>query len=128
MRRTKGERDAVRQLRNRRAKGTRATPPAGCGPSLRAPTLRIRWDKVGRSVLLVVLVVVVGLYVQQALAYSRCAARPTSSTRSSPADRAGLRLQRESGRSKIRRRSADARALGMVRPGERTYVLTGLPT
>ena len=45
------------------------TPPRPRRVSRTAPLRRVRWDRVGRVGLLVVLAVVAGLYVQQALAY-----------------------------------------------------------
>jgi len=100
-------------------------PPAR--PATAAP-LRIRWDRVGRVALLVVLVIVAALYVQQALAYFSARAQ---------ADRQHaivVRLERENA-GLIRQQRAlndpativlDARRLGMVRPGERPYVISGL--
>lgn len=95
----------------------------------RAPLVRVRWDRVGRIGLLVVLAVVLGLYVQHALSYF--------ATRSQADAQHALvqQLAREN-RALERQQSAlnqpatiirDARALGMVRQGERPYVITGLP-
>jgi cell division protein FtsB len=84
---------------------------------------------VGRVLLLVVLAVVVGLYVQQALAYL--------SVRSEASHQLAIvhRLTREN--ATLTREQAslndpariqrDARALGMVLPGERPYAVTGVP-
>jgi cell division protein FtsB len=82
---------------------------------------------VGRVVLLVVLAVVLGLYVQQGLAYL--------SVRSQ-ADQQGAAVKRLSRQNTqlAREESAlnnpativqKARALGMIKPGERPYVVTG---
>jgi cell division protein FtsB len=89
----------------------------------------VRWDRVGRIGLLVVLAVVAGLYVQHALAYL--------STRSQADAQLTIvhRLTRENARLVREQRALnnpatieqDARALGMVRTGERPYVVTGLP-
>ena len=90
---------------------------------------RVRWDRVGRISLLVVLTVVVGLYVKQGLSLL--------STHTQAAHQLSIvhKLSKENARLE-REQSAlndpatierDARALGMVRPGERPYVLTGLP-
>jgi cell division protein FtsB len=91
--------------------------------------MRVRWDRVGRIGLLVVLAVVVGLYVQQGLTLL--------STHSQAVQQLGIvhRLVRENAQLERRQRALndpttierDARALGMVRPGERPYVVTGLP-
>jgi cell division protein FtsB len=90
---------------------------------------RVRWDRVGRVGLLVVLCVVAGLYVQQALAYLAVRSQDNRQrvivhqlTRAN----ASLRAQQRalSDPATILR---DARALGMVRPGEHPYEVTGLP-
>jgi cell division protein FtsB len=84
---------------------------------------------VGRVGLLVVLTVVVGLYVQQALAYLSVhgqAARQSAIVKTLLRENAALsREQRSLNDPQTVER--DARALGMVRPGERPYVITGLP-
>ncbi|MGZ4269768.1 MAG: septum formation initiator family protein [Solirubrobacteraceae bacterium] len=89
----------------------------------------IRWDRISRLALLVVLVGIVGLYVGPARSYF--------STRAEVAHRNAevAQLKRENRRLRARRdalRNAgalerDARRLGMVRPGERSYVLKHLP-
>jgi cell division protein FtsB len=95
---------------------------------VRAP-LRIRWERVGRVVLLVVLVAVVGLYVQQGLAYLSVRSQANqqhSIVKQLSRQNAGLRQQQRqlNDPGTIVR---DARALGMVRPGERPYAVSGLP-
>jgi cell division protein FtsB len=94
----------------------------------RAPKLRVRWDRAGRVGLLIVLAVVVGLYVQHTLAYI--------STRSQADQQQSIvdRLQKQNSGLERQQKSLndpativrDARELGMVRPGERPYVITGL--
>ncbi len=94
-----------------------------------APLRRVRWDRVGRVGLLVVLAVVAGLYVQQALAYL--------SVRSQARQQHAIvqQLQRQNAALNAQQRSLkdpatvqrEARALGMVRMGEHPYVITGLP-
>lgn len=89
----------------------------------------MRWDRVGRVCLLIVLAVVMGVYVQDALSYF--------STRAQTGHQLTLvqRLTRENASLASQQRSLsdpatiqrDARALGMVRAGERPYVITGLP-
>ena len=79
--------------------------------------------------LLVVLAVVLGLYVQQGLAYL--------SVRSQANQQAAIvkQLARQNGQLERQQRSLnnpativqDARKLGMIKPGERPYVVTGLP-
>ena len=95
----------------------------------RALRERVRWDRVGRVSLLVVLCVVAGLYVQQALAYFAVrnqAAHQRAIVHQLTRDNAALRAQQRSlnDPATILR---DARALGMVRPGEHAYEVTGLP-
>lgn len=93
------------------------------------PRLRVRWERVGRYGLLVVLTIVVGLYVEHALAY-------VSTRGQADQQQAVVRsLQRQNAQLARAARSLsdpativhDARALGMVRPGERPYVISGLP-
>ena len=93
------------------------------------PLRRVRWDRVGRVGLLVVLAVVAGLYVQHALAYL--------SVRSQARQQQAIvqKLQRQNAALTAQQRSLknpatvqrEARALGMVRMGEHPYVITGLP-
>jgi cell division protein FtsB len=92
------------------------------------PRARIRWDRLGRTTLLIVLVIVAGLYVQHTLSYL--------STRSQTDEQVSIvrQLTRDNARLLRQQRALnnpatiaqDARALGMVRPGERPYVVTGL--
>jgi len=90
---------------------------------------RVRWDRVGRTGLLIVLAVVAGLYLQQAIEYlsTRSAANQQRATAVRIA-RENAVLHREQQQlgdpSTIKR---DARALGMVHSGERSYVVIGLP-
>jgi cell division protein FtsB len=111
-------------------------PPASSAARRPAPTtalgaaaLRVRWDRVGRTALLVLLFLV-------ALAYVGPARSLLSTWHESSAKRAQLQqLQREHEGLLRRARElrdpqtvqAEARRLGMVKPGERSYVVTGLP-
>ena len=109
-------------------------PPAGSTarrpPSpLGAAALRVRWDRVGRVALLLLLLVVAALYVGPAR--SLMAAWQDSNEK-----QAEVRaLEREHDALVRRARAlrdplvveAEARRLGMVRPGERPYVVSGLP-
>ena len=89
---------------------------------------RIRWDRVGRVCLLAVFAIVIGLYIQHALGY--LADRSQADQQAAVA----RRLQRDNARLAAQQQSLNdpatitraARALGMVRPGERPYVVTGL--
>ena len=90
---------------------------------------RVRWDRVGRVSLLLVLCVVAGLYVQRGVAYFSVHAQANQQraivqqlTRSN----ASLRAQQQS-LGEPSTILTDARALGMVRPGEHPYEVTGLP-
>jgi cell division protein FtsB len=83
----------------------------------------------GRVGLLVVLVVVAGLYVQHTLSYlSTRAQAQQQQAIVRRLTRANAALSRE---AKSLNNSVtiqqDARALGMVKAGERSYVITGLP-
>jgi cell division protein FtsB len=94
-----------------------------------AAAQHIRWDRVGRVALLCVLVGLVFLYVGPARSYV-AALGQASQTRG---DLHGL--QREHDRLEARKRAlaspavleAEARKLGYVKPGERPYVVEGLP-
>jgi cell division protein FtsB len=107
-----------------RAAAARRRPPAqplfGAG---------VRWDRVGRVALLIVLAGVVLLYVGPARSY-------WETWRESKAKQAELRrLEAEHARLLARRRELrepaslmrEARRLGMVRRGERAFVVQGLP-
>ena len=89
----------------------------------------VRWDRIGRVALLLVLGLILLLYVGPA--------RSSFSTwQTAKSKRAEVhRLERENARLRARRRAlndprtleAEARRLGMVRPGERPFVVDGLP-
>lgn len=102
-------------------------PPAAS--ALGAAALRVRWDRVGRLALLVLLLVVAALYVGPARSL-------LSAWQDSNGKQAQVReLQREHEALVRRARAlrdplvveAEARRLGMVRPGERPYVVSNLP-
>ncbi len=106
---------------------TRTQPPRPRRVPSRGPLLRLRWDRAGRIGLLVVLAIVVGLYVQHTLSYF--------STRAQAHGQEAIvdQLARENAQLLKQQRSLsdpativrDARALGMVRPNEIPYVITG---
>jgi predicted ribosomally synthesized peptide with SipW-like signal peptide len=89
----------------------------------------VRWDRVGRVALLIVLLAVAGLYVQHTLAYFSARAQANQQqaiVKRLTQENAALAEQQRSLASSatiVR----DARALGMVWQGERPYVVTGLP-
>lgn len=89
----------------------------------------LRWDRLGRTSLLVVLALVVAIGVQRTISFLSVKAQ---------ADRQQAIVQqllRDNARLAREQRSlnqpatiaADARRLGMVREGEHPYVVTGLP-
>jgi cell division protein FtsB len=97
--------------------------------TLRSPHLRIRWERVGRIGLLVVLAVVIGLYADHAVSYF--SARAQSDQQHAIVDH----LRRQNAYFERRRQAlqsmptilAQARRLGMVRPGEQPYAIIGKP-
>jgi len=109
---------------------TRTSPQARRRAAARRKPLRLRWEKIGRVALLVMLAVVVGLYVQRTLTYL--------SVRSQASQQLAIVQKLTRQNNKLSREAAalnnpatieqDARALGMVRPGERPYAVSGLPT
>jgi cell division protein FtsB len=97
--------------------------------ALGAAALRVRWDRVGRTALLLLLLLVGLLYVGPARSF-------VSTLHRSRAQEAQVQaLQREHARLLSQARelrkpatiAAEARRLGMVLPGERPYVVRGLP-
>ena len=89
----------------------------------------IRWDRVGRVALLIVLVGVVALYVGPAISFLH-------TYREAKARRGEVHaLQAENDRLRARRKALqnprklerEARRLGLVKPGERPFVVKGLP-
>jgi cell division protein FtsB len=90
---------------------------------------RIRWDRVGRVALLLVLLLLVYLYVGPVRSW-------WSTWQDSKAKRAEIvRLERENAALRARRAALqnpralerEARKMGMVRPDERPFVVRGLP-
>ena len=89
----------------------------------------ISWDRVGRLALLVTLVVILGLYVSPSLHW-------LTQSRTAGAQRQELRDLAREHRSLVRRArelrnpgalEREARRLGMVRQGERAFVIENLP-
>jgi cell division protein FtsB len=87
----------------------------------------VRWDRVGRLTLLIVLVVVLGLYVKQALAYFsvRSQADQQRATTLELARQNRKLVQEQQMLNDPAAIQREARALGMVRQGERPYVIMG---
>jgi cell division protein FtsB len=93
------------------------------------PSLRIRWERVGRVVLIIVLAVVFGLYVQQGLAFLSArsqAGEQQSILRQLTQERARL-IHEQRALNNPATIELYARRLGMVKQGERPYVVTGMP-
>ena len=90
---------------------------------------RIRWDRLGRWALLFVLGLVIYLYIGPATSW----VSTWREAREKREEVAKLRVENERLRARrddLRRRSSlerEARRLGMVRAGERMYVIEGLP-
>lgn len=89
---------------------------------------RVRWDRVGRVALLLVLGLILLLYVGPARSF-------LSTWQEAKGERADVhRLEAENRRLQARRRAledprtleTEARKLGMVRPGERAFIIKGL--
>ena len=103
-----------------------ATPHA----SLRRPAAKIRWDRVGRIGLLLVLVGVIALYVNPLRNYvSTWQEKDSRAAEVSQLERENAALQAR--QKELRDPVAlerEARRLGMVKPGERAYVVEGLPS
>ena len=99
------------------------------GLRVRAGTTRVRWDRLGRVALLVVFAVVLALYLQQGLSllgtHSQAEAQLAIVDRLARENR-GLTAEQRALRDPATI-AQDARALGMVRPGERPYVIIGEP-
>lgn len=113
-----------------RARYRSSTPPRR-RPRRPAPTggrSTIRWDRVGRVALLAVLAVIVLLYVSPARSWitqSRTAAAHRAELRQLERDNAALRRQvRALERPQAVER--EARRLGMIRRGERAFVIENL--
>lgn len=89
----------------------------------------IRWDRVGRVALLVVLLGVVALYVGPAISffhtYKEAEAR-RGEVRALQAENQRLRARKQALKSPTTLEQ-EARRLGLVKPGERPFVVKGLP-
>jgi cell division protein FtsB len=105
---------------------SRARPrPRGVGA--RGPITRVRWDRVGRVSLLVVFAVVIGLYIQHTVSYLSTRAeadQQLSIVRGLAKSNAAL-VKQQAALENQATVELEARQLGMVKPGERPYVLIG---
>lgn len=89
----------------------------------------MRWDRVGRLALLLVLAVVVGLYVEHALSWwsmHQESRRDAALVQQFQKSNAKLLAEQKSLQDPVTIERT-ARALGMIKPGERSYVVSGLP-
>jgi cell division protein FtsB len=89
----------------------------------------VRWDKVGRIAMLCVTVAIVYLYLSAGI-------RLFSAWGESKRDSAQVRVLERQNRALRQQRAtlassgtvqAEARRLGMIRPGEQAYMVSGLP-
>jgi cell division protein FtsB len=119
---------AAATAERRRERTQRARRPQRV--TLRSPHLRVRWERVGRIGLLVVLAIVIGLYAQHTISYF--GARAQSNRQRAIVDRLKAQnayyQQRERSLSDLSTILVQARKLGMVRPGEQPYAITGQPS
>ncbi|WP_445152264.1 FtsB family cell division protein [Baekduia sp. Peel2402] len=89
----------------------------------------IRWDRVGRVALLVVLLGVVALYVGPSISFLHTykeAQTRRGEVRALQAENARLRARKQALKSPATL-EREARRLGLVKPGERPFVVKGLP-
>jgi cell division protein FtsB len=91
--------------------------------------MRIRWDRLGRWALIGVFALVLYLYIGPAVSWVKAyreAARQRAQVAALRAENLRLRERRRELRlpSSLERQ---ARELGMVKAGERAYIVTGLP-
>lgn len=111
------------------AAGGRAGRTAGAGVERARVTAAIRWDRVSRYGLLAVFAVVLFLYIGPARSFVstlRESHRRHAEVQGLVRQNRQLRAQQRSLRDP-RTLEAMARQLGMARPGERPYVVSGLP-
>jgi cell division protein FtsB len=121
---------AARRQTARTSPGPESPPRRAPRPRrvpLRSSVVRVRWERVGRVALLVVLAAVVVLYAEHTLSYLHTHAQASR-------DNAIVsRLERQNRALIARRRALSdpstivrrARQLGMIRPGEQPYAITG---
>jgi hypothetical protein len=106
-----------------------ASASVGRAPAKRSVVAQIRWDRLGRIAMLCVLVAIAYLYLNAALSL-------LSAWRESKRDTAQVVALERQGRTLMREHAAlvtpgavqtQARKLGMIRPAEQAYVVSGLP-
>jgi cell division protein FtsB len=118
-------RQSAARTRPRTGEPRPRTPPRVVAGGARG----IRWDRVGRVALLLVLFGVVALYIGPSISWIQ-------TYREAQARRGEVRaLQRDNARLRARRTALDnprtmereARRLGLVKPGEMPFIVKGLP-
>jgi cell division protein FtsB len=105
-------------------------PPRPRRVTLRSSVVRVRWERMGRIALLIVLVAVVGVIAEHALSYvSTRAQNEREQATVQQLQRAHRSLEAQARAlndpTTIVRR---ARQLGMTRSGEQPYAITGQPS
>lgn len=112
-----------------RARTARPAPAARRPQVIAGGARGIRWDRLGRGLLLFMLLGILALYVGPAMSfvetYGESRARKAE-VRELRSERAKLLERRARLRDPVLL-EREARRLGMVRPGERVYVVKGLP-
>lgn len=119
-----------RSATNAAARSAQPRPRGRASPRrvpLRNPIVRVRWERLGRIALLVVLVAVVGLYAEHAISY--LSARSQNARQQAIVDR----YTRANRALEAQTRSLNqpdtivrlARGLGMIRSGEQPFDITG---
>jgi cell division protein FtsB len=108
-----------------RAPARRGRSRRGGGPSLE----RVRWDRLGRIALLFVLAALLYLYLSAGVhMFSTWSQERRDNAAVAALKREHARLARQ--HEALGRQAtleAEARQLGMIKPGEQPYVITGLP-
>jgi cell division protein FtsB len=115
--------------RTRSPAARRKTTRPARNPAGRRPAGGIRWDRVARISLLLVLVAILLSYVGPATNYLRSwqlARETTSGVKDLRQDNARLRARARLLQNP-RQVELEARRLGMAKPGERVYVVRNLP-
>lgn len=120
--------------RDARSAPSRVPRPAGFAPRRarregHGARWRVRWDRLGRTAMLFVLLVLLGLFIGPARALVSTLSQ--SSQRHAEVNsllRENIQLKaRAAALQRPGTLEAEARGLGLVKPGERPYVIFGLP-
>jgi cell division protein FtsB len=122
-------RQSAAHARNRPSTAHRAAQPRPRPRVVAGGGRAIRWDRVGRVALLVVLLGVVALYVGPSISflhtYKEAKAR-RGEVHALQSENARLRARKQALKDP-RTLEREARRLGLVKPGERPFVVQGLP-